>query len=521
VTTVLVGSVLLWLAKKVFVREPPPYINPAPITVETRYLGKIYGLPGPVAKAFASKQDEALDALQSRRDLGERALVYALLFGAALYLALNVQSAWRLMFAYIAGAFAYRMLVGVMRTLHRSAGAVQPLHAGLDVARRTVSAPYTRIESFIGLLWPWLLLAMLGFVYTLQPFNAGEPIRLPVVAIVLLAILTLFFQVSRGTAVAVATKRIPATVTTGALSGVKTTWRRFCQNFFSLGLKREPIVASRNNSFKVQEGMIGILGPNGAGKTTLLRTLAGILEPTIGTTHFAGHEKRKILPVQFSEIIGYLPQEFGLPDHLTAEEYLHYYAILYRVGNQRERHERVDTLLKEVGLAERKHDKIGGFSGGMRQRVAVARTLLRKPPVIIVDEPTVGLDPRERIRFRNLLAKLAKGRVILFSTHVVEDVAVSCDRVLVFSAGTIAYDGAPVDLASQADGQVWLLKTYAGEEPQLAEGAKVIDQIPTAEGGSMLRILCAQPPHQRAEATEASMEDGYMQLQKTNFGRGK
>jgi len=129
--------------------------------------------------------------------------------------------------------------------------------------------------------------------------------------------------------------------------------------------------------------MIGILGPNGAGKTTLLRTLAGILNPSIGTIHFAGYEKRQIPPVLFPELIGYLRQELGLPDHLTAEEYLHYYAILYRAGNRAERHERVQILLQEVGLAERKQDRIGGFSGGMRQKVAVARTLLLQPPVII------------------------------------------------------------------------------------------------------------------------------------------
>jgi ABC-type multidrug transport system ATPase subunit len=344
-----------------------------------------------------------------------------------------------------------------------------------------------------------------------------QPIRMPVAGLVVLIVLTVFFQLSRSVAIKVAKKEIQVMAPSGFMSGFRTEWRRFCVTFFSLGLEKETITASRNNSFKVQEGMIGILGPNGAGKTTLLRTLAGVLSPSIGTTHFAGYEKRQIPPVLFSELIGYLPQEFGLPDHLTAEEYLHYYAILYRVGTQRERHERVAMLLKEVGLAERKHEKIGGYSGGMRQRVAVARTLLRLPPVVIVDEPTVGLDPRERIRFRNLLAKLAKGRVILFSTHIVEDVAVSCDRVLVFSAGTIAYDGVPADLALKADGQVWLLTTEANEALKLQFGAKVIDQIPTAEGGSLLRILCAQQPDPRAERTEATMEDGYMQLQKSNF----
>ncbi len=505
VTSILVASFFLWVAKRIFLEEKPVYINPSPITVETRYLGKIYGLPGPVAKAFAASKANA-EAKQSRRDLGERALVHFLLFGSALFLALNITSDWRLLFAYVAGAFASRALIGAMRALRKT-------------STRSVRGEW--LENLVRGSWPWLLLAGLTYTYTLQPYLAMEPMGLPPVAAALLAILTVFFQVSRATAIAIASKRISTMVNTGALSSLRTGWRRFCLSFFSLGLQRDPITASRNNSFKVAEGMIGILGPNGAGKTTLLRTLAGVLDPTIGTTHFAGHEKRKILPVQFSEIIGYLPQEFGLPDHLTAEEYLHYYAILYRVGNQQERHERVAMLLKEVGLAERKHEKIGGYSGGMRQRVAVARTLLRLPPVIIVDEPTVGLDPRERIRFRNLLAKLAKGRVILFSTHVVEDVAVSCDRVLVFANGTICYDGAPTDLALKAEGQVWLLTTHAGEAFNLAPGAKVIDQIPQEGGGALLRILCGERPHERAELTEATMEDGYMQLQKSNFGRSR
>jgi multidrug efflux pump subunit AcrB/ABC-type multidrug transport system ATPase subunit len=505
VSALLVGGLFLYVAKRIFLREKPVYINPSPITVETRHFGKIYGLPGPVAKAFAVSKANAA-AKQSRRDLFERAMVHFLLFGSALFLAVNMTSAWRLMWAYVAGAFASRALICVLRAL-----------------RKPNTPPTTRdvLANVVRGVWPWLLLAGLTTAYTVQPYLAGDSFRLPPVAVVILAVLTIFFQVSRNTAINIANKSISTMVNTGVLSGLRTGWRRFCQSFFSLGLQRDPITASRNNSFKVAEGMIGILGPNGAGKTTLLRTLSGVLDPTIGTIHFAGHERRKILPVQLSEIIGYLPQEFGLPDHLTAEEYLHYYAILYRVGNKQERHERVATLLKEVGLAERKHEKIGGYSGGMRQRVAVARTLLRLPPVIIVDEPTVGLDPRERIRFRNLLAKLAKGRVILFSTHVVEDVAVSCDRVLVFATGTICYDGAPADLASRADGQVWLLTTNPGEPFNLREGAKVIDQIPQDGGGSLLRILCDQQPHERAELTEASMEDGYMQLQKNNFGKLK
>ena len=167
------------------------------------------------------------------------------------------------------------------------------------------------------------------------------------------------------------------------------------------------------------------LGPNGAGKTTLLRNLAGILDPSLGMITI-GDVPLKRLRRYLARYVGYLPQDFGLPEDLTAREYLEYYALHYELQPADRRLERIDRLLKEVGLGEKADQKIGSYSGGMRQRVAVARTLLRLPPIIIVDEPTVGLDPRERIRFRNLLSRLAEGRVVLFSTHVVEDVEVAC-----------------------------------------------------------------------------------------------
>jgi ABC-type multidrug transport system ATPase subunit len=149
----------------------------------------------------------------------------------------------------------------------------------------------------------------------------------------------------------------------------------------------------------------------------------------------------------------------------------------------------------------------------MRQRVAVARTLLRLPPVIIVDEPTVGLDPRERIRFRNLLSRLAEGRVVLFSTHVVEDVAVACGRVLVMAAGRVVFDGPPGELAARAAGRVWELHLPEGEaEQRLAGRALVVDQVPEADGQVRTRLLAAEPPGPGARAVEPSAEDGYLWL---------
>ena len=245
---------------------------------------------------------------------------------------------------------------------------------------------------------------------------------------------------------------------------------------------------------------VGLVGRNGTGKTTLLRMILGTDTPDDGRIR-----QRPWLR------IGYLPQDFGLPADLTAREYLDYYALLYGLPAER-REERVERLLKEVGLGERANEKIGGYSGGMKQRVAVARTLLRLPPVIIVDEPTVGLDPRERIRFRNLLSKLSEGRIVLFSTHVVEDVEVACERVIVMARGRKVFDGPPVDLSSVAQGKVWIAFLLPGEEEALPENAQVVDEVPQAGGASMMRILCPEQPHAEAQPDPPSLQDGYLWL---------
>jgi ABC-type multidrug transport system ATPase subunit len=359
------------------------------------------------------------------------------------------------------------------------------------------------------------MLVALSVTLTLLPRLADERAALPVAAIAVLAVLTLLVQLGRRTARSAATTRASDRDAGGLAARVRAAWRQGCLAVFGSDLPREHVQALATTSFAAKQGMIGILGPNGAGKTTLLRLLAAVLDPTAGAVHYSGRLKRRV-GNYVSRWVGYLPQEFGLPEHLTAQEYLDYFALHYDVGNARERRERVDTLLTEVGLGERKHEKIGGYSGGMRQRVAVARTLLRQPPIIIVDEPTVGLDPRERIRFRNLLAKLAEGRVVLFSTHVVEDVAVSCQRVVVMRKGRMVYDGKPAELAALAEGKTWELRLAAGEQPQLPKESKVVDQVPEAGGSVRLRVLCASQPHPSARSIEPVIEDGYLKL--VNWG---
>jgi ABC-type multidrug transport system ATPase subunit len=209
--------------------------------------------------------------------------------------------------------------------------------------------------------------------------------------------------------------------------------------------------------------------------------------------------------------VGYLPQDAGMPGGMSGREYLSYFAALYDLPRHI-RKERVTTLLDEVGLSEKADTPIDSLSGGMRQRVAVARTLLRLPPIIIVDEPTVGLDPRERIRFRNLLSRLAQDRIVLFSTHVVEDVAVACDRVLVFARVSLVFDGDPVGLSSFAENRVWQVRAEPGERPVLPADAIPAEETPSQDGAVVHRILSASKPGDDAQSIPATLEDGYMWL---------
>jgi ABC-type multidrug transport system ATPase subunit len=367
------------------------------------------------------------------------------------------------------------------------------------------------VESLLGAAAPWAALGALALELTLLPRLAEEPYRLAPIGVILVAIVIAIVQLGRRTAVAVARGRIEERAERGLFQRPRTVWRRLSRRAFGLDLPRQEVRALDTVHFRAERGMVGILGPNGAGKTTFLRLLAGILEPTGGAIRLGGVPLAK-LRRHLARWVGYLPQDFGLPDNLTAREYLDYYALMYRTGTPAERAERINGLLDEVGLGERADDRIGGYSGGMRQRVAVARTLLRLPPVIIVDEPTVGLDPRERIRFRNLLARLARGRVVLFSTHVVEDVAVACERVIVLAHGEVVFDGQPARLAEAAEGRVWEFRLRPEDDQDLGPEVTVVDQVPEGDGSVRTRALSGAAPHPEARPAEPTLEDGYLAL---------
>jgi ABC-2 type transport system ATP-binding protein len=247
-------------------------------------------------------------------------------------------------------------------------------------------------------------------------------------------------------------------------------------------------------------GVTGLLGPNGAGKTTLLRCLATALAPDRGDLRVLGYDPANT--GQRTEIrrkLGYLPQDPGMYPHFTAFELVDYVAVLKEITDRRHRHREVRRVLAEVDLGQQERTKVRKLSGGMRQRLALAQALLGDPQLLILDEPTVGLDPEQRMRLRALVSRLGESRTVLLSTHQTEDVTALCGRVVVLRAGRVAFDGTPSGLAGLAAGQLWL-----------SASAPTTGQLywRTAEG--RYRSLGGRPDD--AVPAEPSVEDGYLTL---------
>ena len=267
----------------------------------------------------------------------------------------------------------------------------------------------------------------------------------------------------------------------------------------------------------IETGMFGLLGPNCAGKTTLMRILATLLKPTMGTARVAGYnvaDGREKWAVK--AMLGYLPQELGLYPDLTAREFLDYIAILKHMHDSQRRREQVAQLLATVGLGEAADRKLKTFSGGMKRRVGIAQALLNDPRLLIVDEPTSGLDPQERVRLRNLLADLARDRIVLLSTHIVEDIGQTCGDMAVLHQGRVLFRGAPGELIDRARGRVWQIRRRP-ESIEGTKGDKPDDRLAVVstlrlEDGTQYRVVGEDVSGYEARPVEPSLEDGYIWL---------
>jgi len=265
------------------------------------------------------------------------------------------------------------------------------------------------------------------------------------------------------------------------------------------------VKALDNVSLEINNGMFGLLGPNGAGKSSLMRTLATLQEADSGTAMLDGIDMLN-QPIEVRKLLGYLPQEFGVYPRVTAEQLLDHVAILKGIANRKERKELVKYLLQKVNLYDKRNKSVKGFSGGMKQRVGIAQALIGNPKLIIVDEPTAGLDPGERNRFHNLLADVGEEVIVILSTHIVEDVRELCSDMAIMNLGKIMYKGSPFTVIDELRGKVWA-KLVEREELDVIKASMNVISDKMVAGRPQIHVLSDTSPGEGFNSVEPNLED--------------
>ena len=265
-------------------------------------------------------------------------------------------------------------------------------------------------------------------------------------------------------------------------------------------------------------GVHGLLGANGAGKTTLMRMACGVLRPTSGEVRFDGQPIER-MGGEYRALLGYLPQDFGYYPEFTALDFMEYMAALKGIARHAAR-ERSLELLAAVGLSGEERRRIRTFSGGMKQRLGIAQAVLNDPAVLVLDEPTAGLDPKERVRFRNLIASFAQDKVVLLSTHIVSDVESIADRILVMRAGAVVMEGDPSELVALAEGKVWEAELPAREAEALAARVTVANARHTEAGRTVVRYVSDVPAVPGSASAAPTLEDLYLYVFRDTAGAG-
>lgn len=269
--------------------------------------------------------------------------------------------------------------------------------------------------------------------------------------------------------------------------------------------------ALKSIDLEIHQGMFGLLGPNGAGKTTLMRVLTTLIKKSDGSIAIDNidiGEKTKI-----RSLVGYLPQDFSIYPSMSVYEAMDYLAILSGIKDRKFRHARINELLKAVNLDKHMKVKFKALSGGMKRRLGIAQALLHDPKIIIVDEPTAGLDPEERIRFRNLLCDFAVDRIVILSTHIVEDIEFTCENLAILKDGSVLYQGKVSDLLKKAEGSIWSTTVDRNELEALRRKHNIISTV--SEGDNIkVRILSDCKPTESSICLKPSVEDAYMKLVK-------
>jgi ABC-2 type transport system ATP-binding protein len=280
--------------------------------------------------------------------------------------------------------------------------------------------------------------------------------------------------------------------------------------------KGSDFYALRDLCLDIGPGILGLLGPNGAGKSTLMRIIATITKPTHGTVRWNGIDIAQ-QPVEIRAVLGYLPQDFGVYPNLNADEFLQYMAAIKGVDNKAAK-ERIEDLLAFVNLLEARKRPLGDYSGGMKQRIGIAQALLNDPRVLIVDEPTVGLDTEGRVRFRHLLAELAGERVVILSTHIVSDVEATASDIAIINQGHLVFRSSPEELLQSVEGKIWDWVIPSSELPT-AKQKYVLSSVIRRKDGLHTRVVAETSPAQEAQlASYPTLEEAYLYCISTHRG---
>lgn len=258
-------------------------------------------------------------------------------------------------------------------------------------------------------------------------------------------------------------------------------------------------------SLQMQPGVYGLLGANGAGKTTLLRMICGVLSPDSGEISL---DRFSVKEEEYRNCLGYLPQEFGYYPNFTAWDFMMYMAALKGIPRNKAK-VRIEKLLEAVNLKGSEKKKIAVFSGGMKQRLGIAQALLNNPKLLVLDEPTAGLDPKERVKFRNMISRLGQDRIVILSTHIVSDIEYIADEILLMKEGSILQKGSLPEILEPIQGKVWECKVNPAWETQILEQYAVVNMREGAEG-AFLRVVGEQRPSADAVRVEAALEDLYL-----------
>lgn len=273
-----------------------------------------------------------------------------------------------------------------------------------------------------------------------------------------------------------------------------------------------------NISLNISSGMFGLIGHNGAGKTTLMRIITTLLKPTSGKVFINDFDISKDKQ-RAKKIIGFLPQEFNFYPQLDAVETLDYIARLNGVKDSKKRYYKVMEAIEKVNLMKDKDYKVGGYSGGMKRRLGIATAIIKDPSIIIVDEPTAGLDPEERVRFRTMLVELSEKKIVILSTHIVEDISASCEKIALLDHGKLAFVGNPSDWLKRTEGKVWEINISDRQELIYVKNKYNMIALKQTKSGTKVRVLSDKVEDKlNKELAEPNLEDAYLYFKMNQYG---